>query len=186
MFNKIKKHLYYNILAFFKPEIIGSPQRFKNNIGVSVGISNTTHISNLGDNLRIGNNVFIGHFNYIDAYNAKINIGDNVQITNYTSILTHSTHNSVRFFLDNLTDVDLIDINNIANISIGRNTYIGPHSLIMPGTEIGENVIISAYSFVKGKIPDYSVVRGAPGRIVGSTKNVDELIKQKHQTIRAK
>ena len=94
---KIRDFLSYKILSFFKPEIIGNPIRLVENIGKNVGISNTTHISNKGSNLKIGNNVFIGHFNYIDAFNAEVIIGNNVQITNYTSILTHSTHNMIRF-----------------------------------------------------------------------------------------
>lgn len=181
MLKKIRELFRYKVLSFFKPEIIGNPNRLKKSIGQNVGISNTTHISNRREHLKIGNNVFIGHFNYIDAFNDKIEIGDNVQITNYTNILTHSTHNSIRFHIKDLSDEEIKEINNIAPIKIGRNSYIGPHSVIMPGTNIGENVIVSAYSFVKGEIPDNSIVRGIPAKIVGRTDENDLLIQEKYK-----
>ena len=79
--NKLK----YVFLKRIKPEIIGG---WKNANGVyqeHTGISNMTHISQSGENLYIGDNVFIGHFNYIDGNNARLTIGDYVEITNYVN-----------------------------------------------------------------------------------------------------
>ena len=59
-------------------------------------------------------------------------------------------------------------------VYIGENTYIGPYSVIMPGTKIGKGCIISAYSYVKGEIPDFSVVRGQPAKITGNTTEIDK------------
>jgi acetyltransferase-like isoleucine patch superfamily enzyme len=181
MWKRILDFCKYKLLSFFKPEIIGNPRRFLKNTGNNVGISNTTHISNNGKNLKIGNNVFIGHFNYIDAFNAAVEIGDNVQITNYTNLLTHSTHNSIRFYLNHLSSEEINEINNVAPVRIGKNSYIGPHSVIMPGTIIGENVIIGAYSFVKGEIADNSIVRGIPAKIIGSTLQIDASLHEKYK-----
>jgi acetyltransferase-like isoleucine patch superfamily enzyme len=181
MWKRILDFYKYKLLSFFKPEIIGNPRRFIKNTGMNVGISNTTHISNNGNNLKIGNNVFIGHFNYIDAFNETIEIGDNVQITNYTNILTHSTHNSIRFYLNHLSSEEIKEINNVSPVKIGRNSYIGPHTVIMPGTIIGENVIIGAYSFVKGEIADNSIVRGIPAKTIGSTQKIDAILLGKFQ-----
>ena len=161
--NKLK----YTFLKGIKPEIIGG---WKNSNGVCqkhTGISNMSHISQQGDNLYIGDNVFIGHFNYIDGCNAKLTIGDAVEITNYVSILTHSTHNSIRFGLNEKAK-------SCGPVSIGNNTYIGPHSVIMPNTKTGKGCVISAYSYVKGEFPDYSILRGQPARVIGNTKETDE------------
>lgn len=177
MANNLFLYFQYKLLKWFKPEIIGNPKRFSKNIGKKVGISNTTHISNYENNLEIGNNVFIGHFNYIDAYNERLVIEDNVQITNYTQILTHSTHNSIRF--PNVKGMELKSkkiLNNIACVKIGEGSYIGPHSVIMPGTVIGKKSIVSAYSYVKGNFPDYSVIRGIPGRVIGDTREIDKAL----------
>jgi acetyltransferase-like isoleucine patch superfamily enzyme len=175
MFNKLKKKLYYKFLSIFKPEMIGNPKRLSDNLGNKVGISNTTHISNRGENLKIGNNVFIGHFNYIDAFNASLTIGNNVQITNYCNILTHSTHNAIRFpNMDLKSQKCQETVENIGSIIIKDYTYIGPHSVIMPGTNLGKGCIVAAYSYVKGEFPDFCILRGQPAKIVGTTKDIDQ------------
>lgn len=180
MLNKLKKYFDYKFLGLFKPEIIGNPTRFSKNIGKEVGISNTTHISNKGNNLKIGNNVFIGHFNYIDAHNAEMKIGNNVQITNYCNILTHSTHNDIRFPSNKMKSEKCQEIvKNMGSIFIDDFTYIGPHSVIMPGTKLGKGCIVAAYSYVKGEFPDFSILRGQPAKVVGSTKDIDEELIQK-------
>ena len=45
--------------------------------------------------LDLGDHVFIGHFNFIEASGGLV-IEEGVQITNYVSVITHSTHDSVR------------------------------------------------------------------------------------------
>lgn len=52
-------------------------------------------------------------------------------------------------------------------IKIGAYSFIGTNIIIMPGCNIGKGVIIGAGSVVRGKIPDYSIVIGNPGRIIG-------------------
>jgi acetyltransferase-like isoleucine patch superfamily enzyme len=185
MLTKLFSYFQYKLLKWFKPEIIGNPKRFSKNIGRKVGISNTTHISNKGNNLKIGNNVFIGHFNYIDAFNAELKIGNNVQITNYCNILTHSTHNDIRYPRKILKSEKCQQtIKNISVVSIDDYTYIGPHSVIMPGTKIGKGCIVGAYSYVKGEFPDFSILRGQPAKIVGSTKEIDDELIQKFPELR--
>ena len=45
--------------------------------------------------LQLADHVFIGQFNFIDA-SAGLVIEEGVQITNFCSIVTHSTHNALR------------------------------------------------------------------------------------------
>jgi acetyltransferase-like isoleucine patch superfamily enzyme len=177
--NKIKKRIEYYFLSKVKPEIIGGFKNKNGQINKDIGISNLTHISNKNEHLYIGNNVFIGHFNYIDAFNAKITISDNVQITNYVSILTHSSHNEIRFSLNKkISGEEYPDLFLRGEVFIGEYTYIGPHSVIMPKTKIGKGCIISAYSYVKGDFPDYSIIRGIPAKIIGDSRKLDsELLK---------
>lgn len=51
-------------------------------------------------------------------------------------------------------------------VSIGAGSWIGHGSVILPGTQIGRNVVIGANSVVSGEIPDHSVAVGAPARVV--------------------
>jgi acetyltransferase-like isoleucine patch superfamily enzyme len=174
MIRKITNYLHYQFLKFFKPEIIGNPKRFKSFSGHHVGISNTTHISFEGNHLTLGKNVFIGHFNYIDAKNHFVKIGDHVQITNYCNILTHSSHHSIRFPGISQTQIKSIPtLNRIAGVTIGDYVYIGPHSIVMPGSSIGKGSIVSAYTLVNGHYPEYSILRGQPAKVIGSTKDID-------------
>jgi acetyltransferase-like isoleucine patch superfamily enzyme len=53
-----------------------------------------------------------------------------------------------------------------APVRIGADCWLGHGSVILPGTTIGRHVVVAAGSVVKGDIPDYSVVAGAPARIV--------------------
>jgi acetyltransferase-like isoleucine patch superfamily enzyme len=162
-FRIISKLKYKLLLSKIKPEIIG----YEDNKGVLIhqtGASNMAHISNK-ENVQIGENVFIGHFNYIDGFK-KVRIGEGCQITNYVSILTHSSHNSIRFSGNHTSLLS-------GEIEIGAFTYVGAHSVIMPGSKLGKGCIVSAFSYVSGEFPDHSILRGQPAKIIGSTKEID-------------
>jgi acetyltransferase-like isoleucine patch superfamily enzyme len=157
---------YKLLLQWIKPEIIP----FKNVDKFTVngtGVSNMTHVSNRA-NVFLGKDVFIGHFNYIDGYR-NITIGDGCQITNYVSILTHSSHDSLRLDPQGEHDFGLMS----SAVEIGAYCYVGAHSVIMPGTKLGKGCIVSAYSYVSGEFPDYSILRGQPAKVIGTTKDRD-------------
>src|SRR5208283_2782060 len=51
---------------------------------------------------------------------------------------------------------------------IGRNCFIGAHSIIMPGITVGDQCIIGAGTVVTKDVPAGSIVGGNPGRILRS------------------
>lgn len=55
-------------------------------------------------------------------------------------------------------------------IRVGSNCFIGMRSMLLPGTSIGDNVIVGAGAIVKGKIPDGVVVAGNPAKVVCTTQ----------------
>ena len=178
LFSRIKDKWSYEFNKQFKPELIGGYHTSDGRILTKTRISNTTHISNRSK-LIIGDNVFIGHFNYIDS-NQGVTIEEGCQVTNYISILTHSSHDSIRLYgnkyLEKFTELQGM---RLGPVYIGKYTYVGAHSLIMPGTKIGKGCIISAYSYVDGQYPDYSILRGIPAQIIGLTKDRDmKLLKE--------
>lgn len=64
-------------------------------------------------------------------------------------------------------DINDYSKHTIANpITIGDNVWIGANSVILPGVNVGNNVIIAAGSIVTNDIPDNSVAAGNPCRIV--------------------
>ena len=59
------------------------------------------------------------------------------------------------------------------SVFIGKYTFVGPHSTIMPNTKIGKGSLVSAYSYVQGDFPDFSIISGNPAQVVGNTKDMD-------------
>ena len=51
-------------------------------------------------------------------------------------------------------------------VSIGKNSWIGSGAIILPGSKIGDHVVIGANSVVTGEIPSFSVAVGSPARVV--------------------
>ena len=55
-------------------------------------------------------------------------------------------------------------------ISVGNNCFIGMRTILLPGTTLGDNVIVGAGSVVKGKFPDNVVIAGNPAKILCRTE----------------
>jgi len=133
--------------------------------------------------LKPADHVFIGHFNFIEASNG-ITIEEGVQITNYISVLSHSSHISIRLYgYDYHSTSDHIGYKK-GSVRIGKFTFIGPHSTVLAGTDIGKGCIVSAYSMVKGTFPDFSVIAGNPAVVVGDTRAIDEPFLKEHPQLR--
>jgi acetyltransferase-like isoleucine patch superfamily enzyme len=137
-----------------------------------VRISESTVIS-FPVNLNLADNLFIGHYNFIEASHG-ISIEEGVQITNYCSILTHSSHISIRLYGKNyLGKKDPIGYK-IGPVKIGQFTFVGPHVTIMPRTSIGKGSLVAAYAYVKGDFPDFSIIAGNPAKVIGDTRTMDK------------
>lgn len=51
-------------------------------------------------------------------------------------------------------------------VRIGSGSWLGHGCVILPGAQIGRNVVIGANSVVTGEIPDHCVAVGAPARVI--------------------
>lgn len=87
-----------------------------------------------------------------------IKIGNHVSVT-FSHFETHD--GGVWVLRDEFPEIDLVK-----PIIVGDNVFIGYGSIILPGTKIGNNVVVGARSVVSGVIPDNVVVAGTPARII--------------------
>lgn len=51
-------------------------------------------------------------------------------------------------------------------VRIGAGSWIGHGAVILPGTTIGEHVVVAAGSVVRGHVEDHAVVGGVPARVL--------------------
>ena len=51
-------------------------------------------------------------------------------------------------------------------VRIKRGSWLGAGVTVLPGTTIGENVVVGAGSVVRGEIPDHTVIVGSPAKVV--------------------
>lgn len=96
----------------------------------------------------------------------KITIGDNVVISDRVVLLTHDY--SLTTGLRKIGSSPDADVAFIKPIKLGSNVFVGMGAVILPGSNIGNDVIVGAGSVVRGKIPDNSIVLGNPAVIVGA------------------
>lgn len=99
-------------------------------------------------NPKIGKNVYIGGLSEINCKDAKCVIGDNCDIASFVSINCADSHKKCIGILKNIDRKDII---------IEDNVFIGTMSVILGGSHIGRNSVISAGSIIRGYIPPCSL-----------------------------
>lgn len=97
--------------------------------------------------------------NYIQAVNGII-FGDNIELSPGVKIIS-ANHNLQ----------DHLGHDKTKPIRIGSNSLIYSNAIILPGVQIGENVIIGAGSVVTKDIPDNSIAVGNPCRVIKTNQN---------------
>jgi acetyltransferase-like isoleucine patch superfamily enzyme len=108
----------------------------------------------INGNPKIGKNVVISGFSEINANHSNITIGNNCDIASFVAINAADSHKRCLGLSDKIERKD---------ITIGNNVFVGSHSVIKGGANIGNYCVIGAGTIVEGvDIPDYSLVVGNP------------------------
>jgi len=111
--------------------------------------------------IKIGNN---SRLNGVCVHARKhIEIGANCVIASGVQIIDSNGHELKS--LDRTKGTD-----KASDIYIGTNVWIGINAVILKGTNIGDNSVVSANSVVKGTFPSNSIITGNPAIIVGTIK----------------
>lgn len=92
-----------------------------------------------------------------------VKIGEAVTLSKDVIILTHdySIRNAINAYESNPENTKY---RFLKPVTIGRNCFVGARAILLPGTTIGDNVIIGAGSVVKGDIPSDTIWAGAPAK----------------------
>ena len=110
-------------------------------------------VVSIGDRCLIGKgSAVVGHF--------SIEIGDDVW-TGHNVYITDQNHG--------YEDIERpISVQTMPEkpVRIGNGSWLGYGSVVLPGAEIGEHVVIGANSVVTGVIPSFSVAVGSPARVI--------------------
>ena len=109
--------------------------------------------------IRIGDRCLIGRGTSIIGHLA-IEIGDDV-FTGMNVYITDQNHG-----YENLDEPIGKQLPNEQPVSIGEGVWIGSGAIILPGSKIGNHVVIGANSVVTGEIPSCSVAVGSPAKVV--------------------
>lgn len=125
--------------------------------------------------IQIGDNCVIQKDCFLSAVD-KIEIGDNVAVTEHTIILdnVHGDFQDNHLKFSGNSEVPDVFLQNAYTrplaskgpVIIENDVHIGMFCLIMPGTVIGHHSVVAAHSVVARKIPPYSLVAGNPAQII--------------------
>jgi len=155
---------------FFRPaRLVRRPVYIRGRKGMAFGEGFTTgyrcrfELFNAQDGvkLHIGKNCKLGDNVHITA-SENVTIGDN--LLSASNVFISDTNHGGDDANPNIApdDRELTT----APVTIGDNVWIGEGVCILAGTKVGDGCILGAHSVVKGDIPAYTIVVGAPARAV--------------------
>jgi acetyltransferase-like isoleucine patch superfamily enzyme len=115
----------------------------------------TDRVVSIGDRCLIGRGSgIVGHLG--------VDIGDDVW-TGHHVYVTDQNHG--------YTDPRLPISRQVQPERIGAGSWLGHGTVVLPGAQIGEHVVIGANSVVTGEIPAFTVAVGAPARVVAKIEH---------------
>ncbi len=122
----------------------------------------TRHQTNVDQQpvLKIGKNVAVGSHFFVAALD-EVRIEDDVMLSDRVFICDH-----IHDYQDPNTPIKEQPLLPKGKVKIGRGSFIGINSVIMPGVTIGQQSVVGANSVVTHDVPNYSVVAGNPAQVI--------------------
>jgi len=116
----------------------------------------------------IGDGVYIGSYLYMAAV-GEISIGDGCVLSDHVN-LNDATHG-----LDPTAGPIMEQrLTTKGPIRVGRNCFLGYRSAILSGVSLGEGCVVGINSVVTKSFPAYSMVAGAPARVIRTFDQVSK------------
>jgi acetyltransferase-like isoleucine patch superfamily enzyme len=109
--------------------------------------------------VTIGNRVLIGKGSGIVGHHTVV-IGDDV-FTGHHVYITDANHG----YEDRSLPIGR-QFAPTRPVHVGSGSWLGHGTVVLPGADIGRNVVVGAGSVVTGALPDFSVAVGNPARVI--------------------
>jgi acetyltransferase-like isoleucine patch superfamily enzyme len=128
----------------------------------------TGHKAIIRENTIMGTNCSVGTLADIEGY---VKIGNYVRMHSYANIGQESVIGNFVFIYPyvNFTNDPHPPSTICVGPTIGDFSQIAAHSVLLPGINIGRNVLVGVNTVVQSDVPDGVVVAGNPGKVIGKT-----------------
>jgi UDP-2-acetamido-3-amino-2,3-dideoxy-glucuronate N-acetyltransferase len=125
----------------------------------------------LGQNVNVGNNVTIGNFCKIQN---NVSIYEGVTLEDYVFCGPSMVFTNI---LDPRCKYPQVGAEYYVKTLVREGTSIGANATIVCGHTLGKHCMIGAGSVVTKDVPDYALVIGNPGRVVGWVSEAGKKLK---------
>jgi acetyltransferase-like isoleucine patch superfamily enzyme len=163
---RLRRLSYKNISSWI---YIGKNSLFFTKSGGCIHLSEHLSINNFvvlqadqGGNIKFGKRVYIGDYSTIRTSRCDVMIGDNTMIAQGVKLIAINHAYRKRDTLISQQDIDTFKL----GITIGNDCWIGAGSIILPGVNISDGVVVGANAVVTKSVPPYAIVVGNPAKIV--------------------
>lgn len=160
--------------------------------GLNTSVTGVLDIRKIGGKIEIGNDCLIAGTIVTETENARIIIGDNVNVgggtiidsaigviieedvlISYGCLIQDSDNHSTKYSLRKLDLADWKergehnwDITPKGIVKIKKGAWVAARAIILKGVTIGTGSIIAAGSVVTKDVPDWTIVGGNPAKII--------------------
>lgn len=143
---------------------IGRGTRFKDGLRIDNAEGDQDATGDFS-NLRIGRRCYIGLEVFFDLPD-RIVLEDEVVLSAGVRILTHADCGArvMRRWYPRIR----------APVQVGQGSWIGVNAVILAGVNVGRCCVVGAGAVVTRDVPDYTVVAGAPARIIRRLEEAPE------------
>jgi len=146
---------------------IGAHTLIGPHVTLSAGLYGEELKTATGWSLRFGDNCSIGRNSFFVS-RVGIDVGDDVTMGPNVYVTDHNHR------YDDVSLPIKQQWMSEAPVTIGPGCWLGAGAVILPGAQLGRNVVVAAGSVVRaGVIPDFSVVAGVPAKVVRQHDGTD-------------
>jgi acetyltransferase-like isoleucine patch superfamily enzyme len=122
--------------------------------GEGCALYHQTYVLNGEGRFTMGRNSHLGAFCFVNVQRGAVELGSDVAVGPGTRIIAYSNHYEA--------GKTVTAVRKTADVRIGNNVLIGANCTLLPGSVIGDNVVVGAGSVVRGELAPNAIYAGVP------------------------